>query len=423
MTDSSLLAGATALLERNTRQATYKGKTYRFSVPSLESYPFQWLWDSCFHAMVWAKTDKERAKDELRGLFAFQRSDGMIPHVVFWNRNSVSRKKLWHYLESDVPLRSLLTGLPRPVTTAQSQPPVIAQAVEEITGETDLDFIKEVLPFLERFYRFWDRERDPNKNGLISTISQFETGLDYSPAYDKHIGANPTNPLSIFLASRRVQWRSLRAHYRTSSLMRSNDQVEDVLVNSIYIDGLRSLSRLALAVGNTDLASWAHRTSTKSATSLLEKSWDREAGVFWNLAGLKSERQNRVRTIQGLMPLLLDDLPLSVSERLLETLTNEKLFWSKYPIPSVALNEETYLSDSHSHGIRLIWRGPASMNTNYLIWKGLMRNDQTGLASHIAARSRDMVLRGGFNEFYDAQKGVPVGAKNFGWATLVCLMS
>jgi len=70
------------LLAENTREVALDGNVYRFSIPAQERYRFQWFWDSCFHAIVWARLDVERAGDELRGLLALQAPSGRIPHVV-----------------------------------------------------------------------------------------------------------------------------------------------------------------------------------------------------------------------------------------------------------------------------------------------------------------------------------------------------
>jgi hypothetical protein len=74
--------GARALLAANTQTAQLDGRSFRFTVPSLSVYPFQWLWDSCFHTVVWSRSDPERAADELRALLAWQDKRGFIPHVV-----------------------------------------------------------------------------------------------------------------------------------------------------------------------------------------------------------------------------------------------------------------------------------------------------------------------------------------------------
>src|SRR5262249_26136940 len=73
---------------------------------------------------------------------------------------------------------------------------------------------------------------------------------------------------------------------------------------------------------------------------------------------------------------------------------------------------------SRVDGRRRIWRGPCSLNTNWLLATGLRRHGRHDLAGEIAARSRALVERGGFNEFFDPLDGTPVGEPEFGWATL-----
>ena len=150
-------------------------------MPSVRDYPFQWFWDSCFHAIVWSRFDAERAADELRGLLAVQEPDGLIPHVVFWKGDLVSRLQ-WHHLESRTAGRVPFHRTPH--TTAQMQPPVLAQAVERVVDAGADGFLAEALPHLERYYRHLAALRDPDDDGLISIVSQFESGLDFSPVYD-----------------------------------------------------------------------------------------------------------------------------------------------------------------------------------------------------------------------------------------------
>lgn len=64
-----------------------------------------------------------------------------------------------------------------------------------------------------------------------------------------------------------------------------------------------------------------------------------------------------------------------------------------------------------------------SMNTNWFLWQGLLRHDEPRLAAHLAKRSLDCIERGGFNEFFSAHGGEPVGAERFGWATLAVEMN
>ena len=192
-------------------------------------------------------------------------------------------------------------------------------------------------------------------------------------------------------------------------------------MNAILIDNLKALARLARRAGQTKLATWADSKSAQALQSLLERAWDPDRGLFFSLIG-SVETRTVAKTIQCLLPLLIEDLPGEIAERLLAHLTDPHEFWPAYPVPSVALDEPSYDSDSHIHGIRLIWRGPCSMNTNWFLHQGLLRHGEAGYASQLAERSQELVERGGFNEFFNARSGRPVGAKRFGWATLVADM-
>ena len=78
--------GARRILLSNLRQgvADWNGKEYSFVCPSLTGYPFQWFWDSCFHALALLHLDPEQAKKEMRSLMSGAQPSGFIPHIIFW---------------------------------------------------------------------------------------------------------------------------------------------------------------------------------------------------------------------------------------------------------------------------------------------------------------------------------------------------
>src|SRR5512142_330027 len=89
--DQPLLEQAARLLEANSREAFADGRSYRYTVPSPARYLFQWHWDSCFHAIVWAAVDVARARDELRSLVARQKGAGLLPHINYWQSDLIKR--------------------------------------------------------------------------------------------------------------------------------------------------------------------------------------------------------------------------------------------------------------------------------------------------------------------------------------------
>lgn len=413
MAARNLDAAARDLLERNTCFGVEGGRDYRFTAPSPAHYPFQWCWDSCFHAIVWARWDWRRAADELEGLLAFQQADGRIPHVVFWNPERILWWS-WHYLES--------RGLPfldrPPRFSQQVQPPLLALAVERIAdaGGGD-DYVRRTLPAVASFHRYLARERDPDGDGLVSVISQFETGLDYNPAW--HARRRPLRrPVAIFARYRLPELRTKWERFELARVFGRDGHQESVAFNTLHGLALRVLARLARRIDDAETARWADGAADGVTTALLERCWDERAGLFLGLAG-RAERRRVVRTIESLLPLALPDLPTEHAERLVETLTDPRRFAAAWPVPSVALDEPSFTRDNRVRGTRLIWRGAASLNTNWLLVHGLRRRGFDDVAAQIAERSRALVERHGFNEFYDPLDGSPVGVDGFGWATLV----
>jgi len=397
---------ARSLLEANTRTAVDGGVTYRYTIPSPEAYLHQWHWDSCFHAIVWASFDRERAKDELRSLVARQLPGGLLPHVNYWRPDLIpllSGERL------EAPGWSSFVGTPR--SSGLMQPPLAAQAVEESAGD-DEAFVRELLPALARHYRYLAHERDPDRDGLVSIITQFESGLDFSPLFDPPSRA------------RARAWEALNkaCGNRPELVFRANPRHwEDVLVNSVYADGLASLARLAARVGDADLERWAREQGGRTLGALLERCWDERRGLFFSLLG-KAERRLDVKTVESLMPLVLEGLSGDVAARLVENLTDPATFWPRFPVPSVALDEPSFTRDSLVRGRRRIWRGPCSPSTNWLLWRGLRRHAYYDLARTLAERCRELAESGGFNEFYDPVGGAPVGKGEFGWGTLPVVM-
>ena len=415
-----MLGRATRQLESNTREAFADGQRYRYTVPSPTRYRFQWHWDSCFHAIVWESIDVERARDELRSLVARQAKSGLLPHINYWQADLIGRTGS-PYIES-AGVDWLVPGR-KPRASAQMQPPVVAQALEAVVAEDEDDtFLNELLPAVARHYRHLAATRDPDRDGLISIMSQFECGLDFSPIFDSNPGEVDPSPGRLRTRARAAQVLNKICDHRPEAVFRLNPRHwEDVLVNSVYADALASLARLARRVGDDQLATWATARADATLAALLERSYDERRSLFFSLAG-RHERRIELKTIESVMPLAIESLPAEVAARLVEHLTDEREFWSRFPVPSVALDEPSFVPTAEVRGTRCIWRGPCSINTNWLLVRGLRRHGYGDVADTLAERSRDLAELSGFNEFYNPLTGEPVGAPEFGWATLAAVI-
>ena len=370
---------------------------------------------------MWAQIDVERAQEELRSLFAHQSSSGQLPQIVLWDRELVSRRS-WHHVEAQGRLDWLLGR--KPWTSVQIQPPVIAQAVEAIVDAGAAELLTETLPALERHYRFLAEHRDPDGDGLISIISQYESGLDFSPVFDAAPGEGPPVPVPSYLRARLTQLRNKVLGYdHPGRVFRwSPRHHEDVLVNAIYADGLDALARLAARVGSHTLEAWARDQAATVLAALVERCYDERRGFFFNLAGRDERRIDGVLTVGGLAPLLLAGLPGEPAGRLAEHLADPRRFLDRVP-GSVGRRGRAELRPGFPAE-----RPPAHLARPVLdehelaAVLGLRRHGRADLAEELSRRSRELVRTGGFNEFYDPLSGAPVGASAFGWATLAAVL-
>src|SRR5919201_4314557 len=173
---SAVAAEARRVLAGNRQQGTsaWAGLRYSFVCPSPASYPFQWLWDSAFHAIALLSVDPELAKQELRCLLQGAQPDGFVPHMLLWDKQ--------HH---EAALREYSIVLADPFYTATVQPPVLARAIWRVYQATkDAAFLADVLPTTMRFFRWLKAFRDPDDDHLIAIIQPDESGLDASPKYD-----------------------------------------------------------------------------------------------------------------------------------------------------------------------------------------------------------------------------------------------
>lgn len=405
------------LLRQKRRTATKNGQTYFYTNPS-DAHPYQWFWDSCFIAIMLTHFGEEGirwAKEEIRSLLAWQEDNGFIPHVIFWDSSKVTNRIWsWERIEST----SILST---PRTTSMIQTPVLAQAIQYIwLADHDTKFLAEVVPKVARFYRYLEDFRDFDHDGLISIIAPMESGLDFSSAYDPALGLKSNRVRDLDFRFRGIEiFNKYILRYNLSLIARFGlFHVEDVLVNSVFAKNLEILSDLLREINDDQQAVWANIAAQNTHRALLEKCYDPERKIFWNLAG-KNEKPCKVLTVISLMPLILRNLPTDVVEGLIGHLTNENEFWLPYPIPSVAASEPSFHPKSLVQKKSKAWRGSSWMSINWFLYHGLIEHGYNDLAQEISKRSTDLVLASGFREYYDPYTGEGLGATNFLWPGLV----
>jgi hypothetical protein len=132
-----------------------------YTVPNTAVYPHQWLWDSCFHAVIWAHLgEAERAVAELRNLFAHQADDGFVPHMTYWRAPDL-HASFWG----------------RRTTSSITQPPMYGHALAEL-HRLGIDVDAELLA------RLPSPDRAADGAGRTVIVHPWESGCDDSPRWD-----------------------------------------------------------------------------------------------------------------------------------------------------------------------------------------------------------------------------------------------
>lgn len=406
---SRLMAEAKQVLlgNRHRGRSQWENRTFDYICPSNGTYPFQWLWDSCFHAIALSHFDVPLARQQFAGLMQAAQPDGFIPHMILWERDKYPEQMAAYNI-----------ALLNDYLTAISQPPVLAQAIERVyLAQPHGAFLTSILPKTKAYYRWWIQQRDPDRDNLIAIIQPDESGLDALPAYDELLRMSSPNGNGLRAAMQRIfdayaPWR----HDLTALMARDAFVVEDVMVNSFYAQGLRALARLCRFANEEQDAAEFVALAARVESALVEKCYDDRAGIFFNLDGA-NETPARVITATSLFPLLLPTLPPEIARRLVEEhLRNPAEFWLPFPVPSVAASEPSFDPEARTG---LMWRGSTWVNFNWALVGGLRLHGYGDLADELATRTCEMVFRGGWREYFSPYTAQGYGARDFGWTALV----
>jgi hypothetical protein len=375
---------ARALLEANWREGDYRGRRYAFSVPSPRSYPWQWYWDSCFHAIVRRRFDPEGARAELETLLAAMEPDGFIGHTILWG----------HPLDLNRSIRYNIASR-HDLTTRTIQPPLLAWAWAWAIGDPRDE------PRIARHHAWLREHRALEDDGLLWLLQPDESGMDASPKFD-HIWGRLSQGRALFpiliARNRRLEFDALRVAAARRPV------VCEVMTNVAW-----SLSEQALG-----------RPSPTPA--LIERLYDPRRGRFADdvrHAVHPTAPADRPATWDTLAPLALPDLPDAIAQRLVDEVLRAPRFADGVPLPAVALDDPAHTSRETWWGRHRHWRGPSWVNSAWFVSLGLRRLGLDDEAERIAQRLVAVVAREGFREYYEARQGYGMGAHEFGWSTLL----
>ncbi|OGG58069.1 hypothetical protein A2853_01110 [Candidatus Kaiserbacteria bacterium RIFCSPHIGHO2_01_FULL_55_17] len=371
---------------------------FQYTIPSADHYPYQWLWDSCFHAIVLAKFEPEAARQELKALLSKQFASGMVPHIIYWTPG------ILHLFQWGVDGTSSLT-----------QPPMIAYAALEIhRRDPDMPFLRSVFPSLVAYYRFLLSERDPHGHHLVSIINPDESGEDNSPRFDIPLSVSPGISLKEHLTKRtELIDRNRECNFDAELCMRDFFWVKDVLFNTVLVENLRALSKIAGLLKHPDYERSLARDAEDVANAMRERMF--EGGMFYSTMGAEYTKL-KVATWAHFVPLFAGLYTPPEAEAVVEKhLKNPDTFCAPFGIRTTSRKETAYRSRADDFS----WRGPIWIAEHWFIYHGLTRYGFTKEAEDIRTKSISLIERSGFSECFDPETGEGFGARNFTWGALV----
>lgn len=427
------IAKARGIFENNLIEgySSWKKTYYKFIAPAKKEYVYQFLWDTAFHAIVLSNFDPNWAKREIENYLIAQWDDGFIPHIIFW-KGQTHDLPHWAFLESKPSLR--------PHTSAITQPPILGVAVEEIyQKDKDVEFLKRVVPKIAKHYKWLLENRDPDHDNLVSIISPNESGMDELPVFQVVSGFHGRNLIQLHYAFRKPDLLNQIYGFDSKKILAKDYfNVEEVLFNTVFVENARSIARLYRVLGEKKEAVFFEKAANKTEKALLEKCWDSQDNIFYSIFS-KKETKAKVKTAASLIPLFLEKLPQDKLALLLSNhLLNPAEFWTQYPIPTVSRDDINYSPlefPEYKHRLqgkivnkiyltfykelKMLWRGPTWVATNWFIVRGLRKHGQDKIADQIVERMVEMIEKWGFREYYNPETGQGYRRENFGWSTLI----
>jgi hypothetical protein len=376
-TEAELAAGARLVLEAAWRTDAAGG----FCVPNPLTYPWQWLWDSCFHAVVWAHLGDERALVELRTALSAQDAEGFVPHVRYGD-GPFPHEALWQ----------------RQASSTITQPPMYGHAVAELDRlgmSPDEDLVRRA----ERGLTFLLRRRGRTSGGLVEICHPWESGCDDSPRWDDTVPGG---------------WTAEAWFDRKGALVDSIERTAggapihnpDLAVGPAGFSALVAWNALELAEVTGDDAL---RADAGEVVDALRERWE-GALVTWIDDGPTAAGSGRVRTLDALLPLLV--LPTTDA---FAALVDPSAYGAACGPRGVHADEPSYAPAAY-------WRGSAWPQLTYLLWLAATSSGSDDTASALAMSMVTGAVRSGFAEHWVADTGEPLGAVPQSWSTLALVM-
>jgi glycogen debranching enzyme len=205
---------------------------------------------------------------------------------------------------------------------------------------------------------------------------------------------------------RGVGWDAARTHAA------SPFKVADIGTNAILLRAERDLLALAQHYGSAaDRSEIADRIAALQAG--IARLFSAEHGVFLSY-DLIARETIPAATAAGLLPLFADAATPEQAAAMAGTIRT----WcdsAPWPVASADPTAPTFEP-------RRYWRGPVWAVVNWMIAEGLRLQHQDATADLVRERTRQMIERSGFSEYFDQITEQSLGGARFSWTAAIYLL-
>ena len=410
--------------DRQARDILVRNDRGGYTVPTHGLYPFQWNWDSAFVALGFATFDRDRAWQEIETLVSAQWSDGMIPHIVFHQRDE------GYFPGPDV------WGTGRtPPTSGITQPPVLATIVRKLWEDEGADPACLRMNAMYRAclasHRWFHTYRDPLNNGLVMVTHNWETGRDNSSEWDDALARVDTSGVGTYQrrdtghvdAAMRPKQEEYDRYVAILQFGRAGGwnhrliaddgpfRMVDVGMSMELLRANRDLLVLAEALGDAAAAAELRARIALSEAGM-DWLWNEEAGAYCSRDATTHESSGLV-TNASFLAFYAGVGSQHQRAQLVEAL-GRLTSSAAYLLPSLEAGSRAY-----DH--RRYWRGPVWLVVSYMAAIGLEEQGYADWATRIREDSARLIEKSGFYESFSPETGEGSGGPDFSWTAAMWL--
>lgn len=288
---------------------------------------------------------------------------------------------------------------------AYSQIPILAWGLERVYKRNkDKELLRVALPNVERFHEWYWRERDVTDIGLIG-VGAYSGNIQHG-RYE------------TFDFDRSLDDLKLTPHPgRKTDPVKNGDWYGNVLVvgnTSYLLLAEKALARLALEMGDKEMAARRQIRIEKCEKAIRKHMWDEDRSIFSAL-DRDSLKKYEGLSLGSLLPLYAGAADKKMAKKLASTLASDA-WMTPLLVPTMPTDDPKFDSGGY-------WRGDVWPPSSYQVACGLYDYGYTDQAAEIGDRLVANAIKNGANEHYDAITGKPIGIKGLGMScTILTIM-